>query len=184
MTYNLDGETFSTPIKTIRGDRREADGCSVNDLRAWEKSDFTPRPEDVFQERLYCIQWITKETVFKSRQETFFSSVSVDDIKRERVVEEIVRSNLDRWQEMGFAPDMEIETGKETEGPIRTNGWTYWHHLFNPRQLHQFALWKEKSSDVSNYLWLCRALDFNTKGCLWVGQSGYEKTNNFFWARH
>ena len=30
---------------------------------------------------------------------------------------------------------MRIEPGEKTDEPIRTRGWTHWHHLFNPRQL-------------------------------------------------
>eukprot|EP01037_Dinobryon_pediforme_P017817 gene17817-18044_t len=180
MVYVLDGTTYSTPIKTLRGDKQTPDGNSSNNLRLWEKLDFCPNEQDIFQERLYCIQWIKKESLQSSRQETFFASVTQKDIERELKVAQIVRENIAVWQDEGLIPDMKIETGKETEGPIRTNGWTYWHHLFNARQLHQFGLWKQKSTDVANYLWLCRALDYNNKGCQWVGQSGYEKTNNFF----
>ena len=60
-------------------------------MRLWEKSDFVPRPDDIFQERLYCIQWITKESLGKGRQETFFATVNDDDLARERKVEAIVR---------------------------------------------------------------------------------------------
>jgi adenine-specific DNA methylase len=45
----------STPISAIRGDRRGGDG--QYGLRQWENADLTPRPEDVFQERLYCVRW-------------------------------------------------------------------------------------------------------------------------------
>ena len=55
------------PIKTLRGDYRDADGNTANNLRRWEKHDFMPRPDDVFQERLYCIQWITRETLRSHR---------------------------------------------------------------------------------------------------------------------
>lgn len=51
-----------------------------------------------------------------------------------------VTKNLAAWQHAGFISDMKIETGKENEGPIRTMGWTHWHHLHNPRQLLQIAL--------------------------------------------
>ena len=77
-----------------------------------------PRPDDIFQERLYCIQWITKETLGKGRQETFFAAVTEDDLVRERKVEEIVRENLARWQDEGLVPDMKIEPGDETTQPI------------------------------------------------------------------
>ncbi|MGH8720221.1 MAG: DUF1156 domain-containing protein, partial [Burkholderiales bacterium] len=47
----------STPISQIRGDRR-GDGESEYGLRLWENDDLVPRPDDVFQERLYCIRWV------------------------------------------------------------------------------------------------------------------------------
>ncbi len=52
LVYELDGKTYRTPIKTLRGDYRDADGNSANRLRRWEKHDFKPRPDDIFQERL------------------------------------------------------------------------------------------------------------------------------------
>ena len=65
-----------------------------------------PRPEDTFQERLYCIQWITSETLGTSRQETYFAPITKENLARERQVEQIVRENLARWQEEGLVPDM------------------------------------------------------------------------------
>jgi adenine-specific DNA methylase len=47
----------STSIGTIRSSRRGADS-SQGGLRLWENEDVVPRPEDVFQERLYCIRWV------------------------------------------------------------------------------------------------------------------------------
>ena len=46
----------STPISAIRGDQR-AEGGRGYGLRLWENSDLAPRPDDVFQERLYCVRW-------------------------------------------------------------------------------------------------------------------------------
>lgn len=55
-----------TPISTIRGDRK-VDGKTQFGLRQWEKDDLVPRPEDTFQERLYCIRYIeTYYTVKKA----------------------------------------------------------------------------------------------------------------------
>lgn len=135
LVYVLDGEEYRTPIKTIRGDYRLPDGTTGNKLRRWEKHDFMPRPDDIFQERLYCIQWITAETLGKSRQETFFASVTPADLERERKVEQIVRENLAAWQEAGLVPDMPIEPGYNTSQPIWERGWTYWHHLFGARSI-------------------------------------------------
>jgi adenine-specific DNA methylase len=204
MVYELDGKTYRTPIKTLRGDYRLPDGTAGNRLRRWEKGDFKPRPDDIFQERLYCIQWIKKETLDAARQDqfagselgrtegaqggrarkgapqTWFAAPTEADLARERKVEAIVAENLARWQEEGLVPDMPIEPGDKTDEPIRTRGWTHWHHLFNARQLHQFALWKKYGGKAVNHVWLARALDFNSRLNPWVGQSGYEKSNNVF----
>ena len=82
MVYTLDGKTYRTPIKTLRGDYRLPDGTTGNRLRRWEKSEFKPRPDDIFQERLYAIQWITKATLNAGRQETYFAAPTDDDLER------------------------------------------------------------------------------------------------------
>jgi putative DNA methylase len=166
LVYVLDGEEYRTPIKTIRGDYRLPDGTTGNKLRRWEKHDFMPRPDDIFQERLYCIQWITAETLGKSRQETFFASVTPADLERERKVEQIVRENLNPWQEAGLVPDMPIEPGEKTDEPIRTRGWTYWHHLFNARQLLIARLIKAYSIP-SNFILFSYLLNYFSRLCVW-----------------
>jgi len=98
-----------------------------------------PHADDILRERLYCIQWITRATLDKARQVTVFASVTEEDLRRERFVEDLVRERLDGWQRDGLVPDMEIEPGDKTDEPIRTRGWTHWHHLFNPRQLTSLA---------------------------------------------
>ncbi|WP_286019165.1 hypothetical protein, partial [Candidatus Venteria ishoeyi] len=140
LVYSLEGKTYNTPVKTLRGDYKDAEGNNQNRLRRWEKHDFKPAPDDIFQERLYAIQWMTQETLNTSRPETFFASVSKADLEREQQVETIVAENLVRWQDEGLVPDMEIEPGYNTEQPIRERGWTYWHHLFGPRHLLLFAI--------------------------------------------
>ena len=134
VIYTLDGETYRTKFNTIRGDIRDR-GRNQNKLRRWERTDFMPSPDDILQERLYCIQWITRETLGKGRQATFFAQVTAEDLAREREVEGLVRKNLSSWQAEGLVPDMMIDPGDKTDEPIRTRGWTYWHHLFNSRQL-------------------------------------------------
>ena len=44
------------PMAAIRGDRRD-DGGRGFGLRLWANDDLVPRPDDVFQERLYCVRW-------------------------------------------------------------------------------------------------------------------------------
>lgn len=125
LVHPMNPERSGVDIRTIRGDYRDAEGVNRNRLQLWEKTDFAPRPEDILQERLYAIQWITKETVGDFRQETFYASVTADDLARERQIETIIRDNLARWQDQGLVPDMPIEPGDKTDEPIRTRGWTH-----------------------------------------------------------
>lgn len=134
MVHSPDGVTvYRTKISTIRGDYKEGKE-NKNRLRLWEKSDFTPRPDDIFQERLYCVQWMKKKPSGRG-DEYEFRSVTADDLAREQKVIDFVGNHLEEWQEKGFIPDMVIEAGDKTDEPIRTRGWTHWHHLFNPKQL-------------------------------------------------
>ncbi|MDX8128023.1 anti-phage-associated DUF1156 domain-containing protein [Methylomonas sp. OY6] len=150
LVYTLDGKTYQTPIKTLRGDYRDIDGNNQNRLRRWEQLDFKPRPDDVFQERLYCIQWITKDSLNEARNEIFFTGISVEDLQREQKVQEIVAENLASWQSQGFTANMPIESGEETARLKRERGWTYWHHLFMPRQLLGMKLYLEKTEKLQN----------------------------------
>ena len=186
LVYELDGKTWRTPIKTLRGDYRLPDGTSGNQLRRWEKHDFKPRPDDIFQERLYAIQWIKAETLSSSRPETFFASITEADLARERKVEHIVAENLARWQEEGLVPDMEIEPGDETDKPIRTRGWTYWHHLFSPRGIINLAQTKKYllklGGDKTPFMFLAfaRTLDFASRLSYWEGGLGKDLPGKVF----
>jgi len=134
LIHTVDGREYRTKISTLRGDYKRPDGTTGNRLRLWEKHDFKPRPEDIFQERLYCIQWMRPRASGRS-YEYEFRAVTEEDLARERIVEDYVAKHLAEWQEKGFVPDMRIEPGDETERLYRERGWTHWHHLFNPRQL-------------------------------------------------
>jgi len=180
LVYELDGETYRTPIPTLRGDYRLPDGTSGNRLRRWEKEDIVPRPDDVFQERLYCIQWITKETLDKFHPKFFFAAPTQADFERERKVEAIVRENLADWQTRGLIPEMEIEPGDETARLQRERGWTYWHHLFSPRHLligafirRQMVAAKDRDAKFGLAIGLCPALDRMSRLTHWrVGFAG------------
>jgi putative DNA methylase len=168
LIHQMNPERSGVDIKTIRGDYRDEGGINRNRLRVWDKSDFVPRSDDIWQERLYCIQWSTKESLAKNRQDTFFAAVTEDDLKRESMVEEIVRENLARWQDDGFAPDMPITPGEKTDEPIRTRGWSYWHHLNTARQILLFALLLKESSRLpAGALQIAKGLDRSAKLCRW-----------------
>jgi len=138
LIHEVEGTAYKTKISTLRGDYEKPDGTIGNRLRLWERLDFMPRPDDLLQERLYCIQWMRPKK--KGKGEDYeFRSVTEDDLCRERIVREHVARHLADWQDHGWIPEMRIEVG----GPpryqgldlIRSRGWTYWHHVFNPRQL-------------------------------------------------
>jgi putative DNA methylase len=173
LVYQLDGRTYRTPIKTIRGDYRDADGNTANRLRRWEKHDVRPRQDDIFQERLYCIQWMTAATVDSHRPQTYFAAVSEEDLQREREIEATLDKVLNQWQFANLASDMEITPGKENEGPIRTNGWCYWHQMFMPRAILTAVTLKKLGRSGHYPFWLCKYIDNNSKSCRWkVSQSG------------
>lgn len=185
VVHDMNPERSGVEIRTIRGDYRNADGVNCNRLRSWTKSDFKPRQGDIFQERLYCIQWIDAASLGQRRQETFFATVTADDLARERRVEAIVAENLARWQEVGLVPDMAIEAGDKTDEPIRTRGWTYWHHLFGARDLVRLSLLMELTKkDPTLYLEFCSLVDFFSKLTQWIlrygGKGGSEFTSHVF----
>jgi putative DNA methylase len=172
LVHPMNPERSGVELKTIRGDYRDEDGKIRNRLRRWEKSDFIPRPGDIYQERLYCVQWITKETLHKSRQDYFFAGVIKDDLDREEKVSSIVRQHLSRWQEEGLVPGMPIEPGDKTDEPIRTRGWTHWHHLFGARTLLWAATTGHAGSALKK-LHLFKAIDYGSRLCSWdVGHKG------------
>lgn len=168
LIHPMNPERSGVAIETIRGDYRNPEGETKNALRQWGKYDFKPTSSDIYQERLYCIQWIRKEGLSGGRQETFFAAVNDEDLAREKKVEAIVRDNIADWQAEGLVPDSAIEPGVKTDEPIRTRGWTHWHHLFAPRQLLFLALLQaeiRRSAHAELTLSFARTLDWTTKLC-------------------
>jgi putative DNA methylase len=176
LVYTVDGVEHRVPIRTLRGDR-QVGGVSSNNLRRWERTDVVPRPDDIYQERLYCIQWVRVGS-----ESTFFRAPTEADFARERSVESLVREHLQQWQDAGLIPDMTIEPGEKTDEPIRTRGWTYWHHLFMPRHLLVWALalkaLRDQSDESVRAALLCLftgGLDKSSKLSRWrVGHAGRE----------
>jgi putative DNA methylase len=179
LQYQLEGKAFRIPIKTLRGDFRDSQGSTGNRLRQWTKADFAAAPGDVFQERLYAIHWIDKDTLTDPRPKTHFAAPTDADLKREQQVEEIVAKNLSRWQNAGLVPDMAIEPGDETTRLFRERGWTHWHHLFNARQLLLYAELK-KHATATLSLSLCQMINTSARLTRWTigdgpGRSGGTK---------
>ena len=201
LRYALDGREYMTPITALRGDvelksrypdaesrQRDEERLSQchnrysptagNDLRRWEKDDIVPRAEDIFQERLYSIQWSRPDGSF------FYAGVTERDEERERQVTAYVHARLAEWQAQGLVPDLPIEPGAKTDEPIRTRGWTHWHHLFNPRHLLIGALIRQEMLNLTDptlamgaAIGLASVLDCLSKLTRWrMGFAGSEAT--------
>lgn len=179
----------STSITMIRGDRRTTDGTKYG-LRLWENRDVAPRPDDVFQERLYCIRWV--ETFLNARGEEqtrrFYRAPDANDHERERRVQGLLNERFDDWQAKGYIPSRRIELGDKTDEPIRTRGWANWHHLFNPRQLLVHGKFLEEAfghnasipAYVSVLLGIGRCADWDSKLCRWDSSAANEKVAQTF----
>ena len=136
-------------------------------LRRWNNDDLVPRAGDVFQERLYCIRWINAEG------ERRYAAPDAADLARETKVLQLLRERFVDWQREGFIPSKAIPLGGDkTEEPIRTRGWTHWHHLFTPRQLLMLGLvWNavprlaSKQESVAGALSIWRATDRLSRLC-------------------
>ncbi len=243
-------------------------------LRRWQNEDLVPRPEDVFQERLYCIRWrlpnlkdllwaeqspphrelhdrgecreieglkvflspeqqeeldalrarnwhVENASVEASKQgyetvrkmkgahavllseefrkvwekarevvekrdsriaalsatipASWYAAPDEEDEKRERQVLSLLRDRFEEWQKEGFIPSAIIEPGNKTDEPIRTRGFTHWHHLFNPRQLLTLGLFASLSNAmqftgaaaVGVLLVLGKLTNYNSRLCIW-----------------
>ena len=165
LIHVVEGREYRTKISTLRGDYR-VNGSSGNKLRLWEKSEFKPRSDDIFQERLYAIHWMKPKNTGK-KYDYKFTSVTKADLERERIVDKFMEDNLTDWQSKGWIPDMRIEPGGKTDEPIRTRGWTYWHHLFPARHLMLLGLLRKFGSNANGLVMLSRILNYTGKLCIW-----------------
>jgi len=175
------------PVSTIRGDRYE-NGKTIYGLRQWGNDDLVPRPGDVFQERLYCIRYVETCTDEKGRIQTLRHYVEPDenDLRREEKVLCLLKERFHQWQKKGYIPSKRIERGYNTEQPIRERGWTYWHHLFNPRQLLYngafsfYNNYENKLIKVALLLGIGKLSNWNSKLCRWLQDPANEKGADTF----
>lgn len=166
--YNDGGQDIVSSLASIRGDQGRGRAVS-NDLRRWTKDDVAPRRDDIYGERLCCIRWVERET-----DREYFAPPTDHDMAVEHRLTEQVQNSISDWQERGLVPDMAIEAGDETSRLPRERGWTHWHHLFNPRQLHMFAILREEIAahpdervKAGMQLILAKALNRGSRLCQW-----------------
>lgn len=160
-----------TGIEQVRG----RDG-----LRMWENDDVVPRPGDALQERLYCIRWVDADG------NRYYQAPTEADMHREGRVLALLHERFAEWQAKGLIPSRRIEPGDKTDEPIRTRGWTYWHHLFNPRQLLAAGLYVEESAKSEEdrgllLLLLGRLLNWNSRLTVWITGAAQEQGGQVFY---
>jgi putative DNA methylase len=180
LVHTVKGQTHRTKISTLRGDYTADDGSTKNRLRLWKKTGITFLDDDIFQERLYAVQW--QRTVIrngKEKNESEFRAATPDDLAREKKVFDYVGAHLSDWQAHGWIPDMVIEPGDKTDEPIRTRGWTYWHHLFAPRHLLTLALVNQYGGATGKNA-LSQLLNVNCRLSRWHHSSGVGQTTSVF----
>lgn len=182
--HDCQGHKSPIPLSNIR---RDHEGL----LRLWEKDDIVPRSDDIFQERLYCIRWVESHKGDNGQEITKKHYLEPDDydLENEKRVLALLKKHFSDWQEKGYIPSMSIEGGYNTNQPIHERGWTYWNHLFTPRQLIFLALFSKTMSEfhltkyqkVSILLSIGKCCDWNSKLSRWHNRSGKEGTAQTFY---
>lgn len=149
-------------------------------LRRWTNDDVVPRAGDVFQERLYCIRW-AKTVMRKGKPKLVrrYAAPEAADTARETKVLALLHDRFVDWQREGFIPSKVMPVdGDKTDEPIRTRGWTHWHHLFTPRQLLMhglvFSLAVERNNShavrAAFMIGMASSSDWSSKLCRWTPQ--------------
>jgi hypothetical protein len=100
---------METPIYAIRGDRKDAEGNTVYGLRRWEKHEFIPRKDDVFQERLYAIRYVKEyiDEKGKLKTERYYTAPTKEDLDREKRVIDLLYSFYDDRRRLQYRPAYE-----------------------------------------------------------------------------
>jgi adenine-specific DNA methylase len=120
--------------------------------------------------------------------ETRYAAPDAEDLEREELVMSRLRGKFAEWQAKGYIPSSIIEKGDKTEEPIRTRGYTHWHHLFNPRQLLTLGLFAEIADQmqfkgaaaVGCILATGRLANWNSRLSRWHSHGANEKGEDTF----
>lgn len=178
-----------TAMTVIRKDKTDSNGNKIYGIRKWGKDEFINKNDDFIKERLYCIRYINKYEDNKGniKEQRYYKAPDKLDYKREDKVINLLEERFHHYQNHGFIPSMKIEKGEKTNEPIRTRGWNYWHHLFNPRQLliHGLIyetvdkLAKNKYEYAIGILSVNKCADWNCRLSRWI--NGLEQATQLFY---
>ena len=124
------------------------------------------------------------------RKETipYYRAPNENDLEREKKVLQLLQERFQDWQEKGYIPSRRIQSGYNTDQPIRERGWTYWHHLFNPRQMLTLSLFlkmtldlqKSELSRAAGLLWSGKCCDWDSRLSRWDPSWGREHGHQTF----
>ncbi len=155
------------------------------------------RPKNGRKEAAYRLR-IAKETVQRRRAQVkalaksipgaLYRAVDASDQEREAYALGLLRDRFADWQARGYIPSRAITPGVKTAEPIRTRGWTHWHHLFTPRQLLVHGKLAEVSATSGSFdeakvaclFGIGRAADWNSRLCRWDSSAANEKVAETF----
>lgn len=174
-----------TAMSVIRKDKIDNNGKHIYGIRKWDKYEFINKEDDIFRERLYCIKYIktNRDKNGKIKDIKYYTSPNESDINREKKVINLLKERFNDYQKKGYIPSMKIEGGYNTDQPIRERGFTYWHQLFNHRQLLTQGLLyesimnmaKSKEEYVIGLLGINKCADWNSKLSVWHSRLGYSQ---------
>ena len=118
LIHTVDGASIAPRFRrcAVTTESRRLDWQSLGFGR---RRDFKPRPTTSSRNGSTAIQWMRPKKKGKG-DDYEFRSVTEDDLKRERIVEEYIGKHLAEWQAKGWIPDMRIEPGYNTDQPIRS----------------------------------------------------------------
>lgn len=147
------------------------------------KHDIVPGRENFYSERLYCIRWLKPAPIDSNGQrcgrDTFiYREPSEHDLAIECQIRDQVESSLKSFQASGWIPDWRIQDGDKTRELTRTRGFTYWHHLFTPRQLLMISEYSRRLSEIDKSLRpalllnLGQLANYNARLCRWHQGAG------------
>lgn len=129
------------------------------------------------------------DALAKALPKSVYRAVDAADLDREARALTLLRERFPEWQRIGHMPSRRIPSGAKTDEPIRTRGWTHWHHLFTPRQLLIHGLLSEAyavltmplESMVEGLSGLGRVADWDCKLCRWgTGAARESISQNFY----
>jgi hypothetical protein len=117
-----------------------------------------------------------------------YRAVEPDDLQREALVLSLLRERFGDWQSEGYIPSRRITPGDKTDEPIRTRGWTHWHHLFTPRQLVELGAMMLCAANshgttplgLQLMLWVAKRSERNARIQGWDSSHTVEKASHVF----